>query len=107
MSQRGPESAVEETSGHERGAIRSAMLTTGLEPRIHGTVQVYRSFPLYHPVADDLEIRTQVPTYNGPLRSCSRLDSLRKGRFPFFMPSPTAESGLSKSNFSWLRSSMV
>jgi hypothetical protein len=51
-------------------------------------------FPLYHPVLVDLEIRAQVPTHEGPVKGSSLLDSLRKGRFPFFMPSPTAESGI-------------
>jgi hypothetical protein len=80
-----PESAVEESRRLERGAI--------LEQRRHGTVQVHGSFPLYHPVVVVLETRTQVPTDEGPLRGCSLLDSLRKGRFPFVIPSPTAESG--------------
>jgi hypothetical protein len=57
-------------------------------------VQVQRIFPLYHPVVVDLEIRTQVPTYDDPLEGCGLLDSLRKSRFPFFMPSPTAESAI-------------
>jgi hypothetical protein len=35
--------------------------------------------------------------HEGPLRGCSLLDSLRKGRFRFFMPSPTAESGFNDS----------
>jgi hypothetical protein len=81
-----PESAVEETSRDERGAI--------LEQRRHGTVQLHRIFPLHHPVVVDLANRTQVPTHEGPLRGCSLLASLRKGRFPFSMPSPTAESGM-------------
>jgi hypothetical protein len=61
----------------------------------------YRStgvLALCYPVTVDLEIRTQVPTHEGPLRGCSLLDSLRKGRFPFFMPSPTAKSGLKPSD---------
>jgi hypothetical protein len=81
-----PESAVDETSRHEREAI--------LEQRRHGTVQVHRIFPFYHPVVVDLGIHTYVQTHEGPLRGCSLLDSLRKNRFPFFMPSPTAESGI-------------
>jgi hypothetical protein len=89
-----PESAVEGISKHERGAIRSAMLTTDLEQRRHGTVQVHRSFPLCHPVVVDLDIRPRIPTHEGPLRGCSLLASLRKGRLPFFMPSPTPESRL-------------
>jgi hypothetical protein len=89
------ESAVEETSRHERGSIRSAMLTTGLERR-HGAVQVHRGLTLCRPAVVDCEIRTQVPTYEDPLRGCSLLDPLRKGRFPFLMPSPTAECGLNR-----------
>jgi hypothetical protein len=54
-----PESAVEETSRHEREAI--------LEQQRHGTVRVHRIFPLYHPVVVALEIRTQVPTHEGRL----------------------------------------
>jgi hypothetical protein len=92
LRQFNPESAAKEPSRHERGVIRSAMLTTGLAQRRHGTVQVHSIFPLYHPVIVDLEIRTQVPTHEGPLRGCSLLDSLRNARFPFFMPSPTSES---------------
>jgi hypothetical protein len=83
-----PESAVEEPSKHERGVI--------LEQRRHGTEQVHRIFSLYHPVIVDLEIRTRVLTNEGPLRGCSLLDSLRKGRFPFFMPKSTTESGLNR-----------
>jgi hypothetical protein len=63
------ESAVEETSRHGQGAI--------LEQRRHGTVQVHRIFPLYHPVVVGLDIRTQAPTHKGPLTGCSLLDSLR------------------------------
>jgi hypothetical protein len=48
---------------------------------------------LCRPVVADLEIPTQVPTDEGPVRGCSLLDSQRKDRFPFFMPGPTAESG--------------
>jgi hypothetical protein len=83
-----PESAVEDGSSHEREAI--------LVQRRHGTVQVHRMFPPCHPVVVDLDIRTRVPTYEGPLRGLSLLDSLRKDRFPFFMPSPTAESGVNE-----------
>jgi hypothetical protein len=36
-----------------------------------------------HPAIVDLEILTQLPTCEGPLRRCSLLDSLRKGHFPF------------------------
>jgi hypothetical protein len=58
-----------------------------------GPCRFTRVLALCHPVVIDLDICTQVPTHEGPLRSCSLLASLRKGRFPFFMPSPAAESG--------------
>jgi hypothetical protein len=70
------------------------MLTTGLQQQRHGTMLGHRIFPLCHPAVVDLDICTQVPTHEGPLRGCGLLDSLRKGRFPFFMPSPPAESGI-------------
>jgi hypothetical protein len=91
-----PESALEKTSSHEREAIRSAVLTTSLEQRRRETVQVYRILPLNRLLVVDLEIRTKVTTYEGPLRACSLLDLLRKGRLPFFTPSPTAETGMNR-----------
>jgi hypothetical protein len=49
-----------------------------------GPCRFKKVFAICHLVIVDKKFPTQVPTREGPLRGCSLLDSLRKGRFPFF-----------------------